>query len=184
MNRTDKIIVIVAICASALAGGCKSAPLARPEPAEPPAMDRVDPTSLVCRELAAAGLPLSAKQAQALLPPAEHTMKVSELPKFLGGQAGFDERTAAGAMGQIYEDYQEEKEGRQTSTQTQPAEGSWRSDTAFLNCAIWLYYWQVPSKMMPKGLLLAHEAGLGLSSYFLVRDGVVVQAGYIARRGK
>jgi hypothetical protein len=184
MNERNKIIVIVAICASALIAGCKAVPVVRLEPAGPPPVDRVDRASSVCRELIAAGMPLSAKQAQALLPAAEHIMNVSALPTFLAGQPGFDECTATGAMAQIHEDYLAGKEGEQPPTETQSTGDDWRADAAFVRCTIWLYHWRTPSKLMPKGLLLPHEAGLGLSSYFLVQDGMVVRAGYIARREK
>jgi hypothetical protein len=182
-RKTVTAALLLAVCL-VVQTGCKAVPVVRLEPAEPPPVDRVDRASSVCRELIAAGMPLSAKQAQALLPPAEHTMKVSALSTFLAGQAGLDERTAAEAMAQIHEDYRADKDSDQPGLQTQPTGDDWRSDAAFVRCTIWLHHWRTPSRLMPKGLLLPHEAGLGLSSYFLVQDGMVVRAGYIVRREK
>ncbi len=184
MDHVRKIVVMVAVCVGAMVAGCKTVPVARMESTEPREPDAVEQAAAVSRKLIEAGAPLSAAQAQGLLPPSEHTMKVAELPKFLAGERGFDEKAAAGAMAQLYEDFVEAKQGRQAAVETRPTGERWRSDAAFLDCTIWLYRWQAPSKMMPKGLLLSHEEGLGLSSYFLIENGVVVQAGYMVRREK
>lgn len=175
MNLARIAATVAAFCVGCALAGCTPASSQGDIQYRYPAASGLVPDGI--KELVRGNAPLTSKQAGVLLPPPERTIAVSELPRFLEGQPGWDEKCIAEEIEGVYRGFLWSKRQRDEEHAKQSA---WKDDGVFLECVIWLYNWDKPDEIILGGIP-PKKTGIVSSAYILIEGEAVVDAGALTR---
>jgi len=134
----------------------------------------------VVDDLVRANEPMTATQLTALLGGPDHIVHASEFPTFLSGQGKHSVEQIADTMGCIHRGFLWSQGQRRPAQEGPEGTESWNADASFLTCAVWVYAWVEPEEIVLGGII-PERTGVLLSTYFLVREGAVIDAGSVTR---